>query len=101
MSELNKAVADLVVKATQAAEAAGKFAVEQLPDVAHQYPIQEMPLKGVRYFAPMPDFDDWFSSYECDKSHADHLLLSRGLLFTTKEAAIANAKAMCGIDPEA
>ena len=37
MSELNKAVADLVVKATQAAEAAGKFAVEQLPDVAHQY----------------------------------------------------------------
>ena len=37
MSELNKAVADLVIKATQAAEAAGKFAVEQLPDVAHQY----------------------------------------------------------------
>jgi hypothetical protein len=37
MSELQKAVADMLVKATQAAEAAGKFAVEQLPDVAHQY----------------------------------------------------------------
>lgn len=37
MSELQKAVADMLVKATQAAEAAGKFAIEQLPDVAHQY----------------------------------------------------------------
>lgn len=37
MSELQKAVADLIIKATQAAEAAGKFAVEQLPDVAQQY----------------------------------------------------------------
>lgn len=37
MSELQKAVADILVKATQAAEAAGKFAVEQLPDVAQQY----------------------------------------------------------------
>ena len=37
MSELNKAVADILVKATQAAEAAGKFAMEQLPDVAQQY----------------------------------------------------------------
>lgn len=37
MNELQKAVADLILKATQAAEAAGKFAVEQLPDVAQQY----------------------------------------------------------------
>ena len=29
------------------------------------------------------------------------LMLSRGLVHLTKEAAIANAKAMCGIDPEA
>lgn len=37
MSELEKTVADILVKATNAAEAAGKFAMEQLPDVAQQY----------------------------------------------------------------
>lgn len=37
MNELQQAVAQLILKATQAAEAAGKFAVEQLPDVAQQY----------------------------------------------------------------
>jgi hypothetical protein len=37
MSELNKAVADLLTKATQAAETAGQFALEQLPDIARQY----------------------------------------------------------------
>lgn len=35
--QLKQAVADLVIRATQAAEAAGKFAAEQLPDVAQQY----------------------------------------------------------------
>lgn len=37
MNELAKVVADLVLKATQAAEAAGRFAMEQLPDIARQY----------------------------------------------------------------
>jgi hypothetical protein len=37
MSELEKTVADILVKATNAAEAAGKFAMEQLPDIAQQY----------------------------------------------------------------
>lgn len=37
MNELEKAVADLVTKATSAAETAGRFAVEQLPDIAQQY----------------------------------------------------------------
>lgn len=37
MSELEKTVAEILVKATSAAEAAGKFAVEQLPDIAQQY----------------------------------------------------------------
>lgn len=37
MSILEAAVADMLIKATQAAEAAGKFAVEQLPDIAQQY----------------------------------------------------------------
>lgn len=37
MSNLENAVADLIIKATSAAEAAGRFAVEQLPDIAQQY----------------------------------------------------------------
>lgn len=37
MNELEKAVAELITKAASAAEAAGKFAVEQLPEVAQQY----------------------------------------------------------------
>jgi hypothetical protein len=36
-NELENAVAQFILKTTQAAEAAGKFAVEQLPDVAQQY----------------------------------------------------------------
>lgn len=37
MSILEQAVAELIIKATSAAEAAGKFAIEQLPDIAQQY----------------------------------------------------------------
>lgn len=37
MSVLESVVADLIIKATSAAEAAGKFAMEQLPDIAQQY----------------------------------------------------------------
>lgn len=37
MSELEKTVADILVKASNAAESAGKFAMEQLPDIAQQY----------------------------------------------------------------
>ena len=37
MSELEKTVAEILIKATNAAEAAGKFATEQLPDIAQQY----------------------------------------------------------------
>lgn len=37
VSVLEKAVAELLTKAISAAEAAGKFAVDQLPDIAQQY----------------------------------------------------------------
>lgn len=47
MSELQKAVADILVKATSAAEAAGKFASEQLPDVAQQYVMYIAVYNGV------------------------------------------------------
>ena len=37
VSILEKAVAELLTKAISAAEAAGKFAVDQLPDIAQQF----------------------------------------------------------------
>ncbi len=37
VSVLEKAVAELLTKAISAAEAAGKFALDQLPDIAQQY----------------------------------------------------------------
>ena len=61
-------------------------------------PIQEMPAANSYYLA-MPDVLAWFKSYEWYGYEFDKRFLSRGLLFSTKEAAIANAKAMCGIDP--
>jgi hypothetical protein len=63
-------------------------------------PIQEMPTNMSPYFLALPDINEWFGKYDWDDSDADRLWFSRGLLFSTKEAAIANAKAMCGINPE-
>ncbi|MGL5117570.1 MAG: hypothetical protein ACRC7C_19835 [Beijerinckiaceae bacterium] len=37
MSELEKTVSEILIKATNAAEAAGAFALQQLPDIAQQY----------------------------------------------------------------
>lgn len=47
--------------------------------------------------------EDQFSPsfYQWKGDRTDKMFLSRGLVHLTKEAAIANAKAMCGIDPEA
>lgn len=39
VSILEKAVGEMLTKAISAAEAAGKFAMEQLPDIAQQYVI--------------------------------------------------------------
>ena len=55
---------------------------------------------GAWYYLADPTSDYW-----CHHLHlifnagAEQRWLSRGLIFLTKEAAIANARAMCGIDP--
>lgn len=64
-------------------------------------PIDKPPANMSTYFLATPETEQWFDEYEWDESHADRLWIGRNLLFSTKEAAIANAKAMCGIDPEA
>lgn len=62
-------------------------------------PIQDMPKKDQMLYVADPMHQDFFIEAlvrGCWESG-----LTRGLLFSTKEAAIANAKAMCGINPEA
>ena len=62
-------------------------------------PLREIVLKG-RYYLANP-FDSTFSSDAIFLGDAiDIQWLNRGLCFETEEAAIANAKAMCGINPE-
>lgn len=62
-------------------------------------PMRDAPEVGAKFYLPMPsapDFqaeDTWTDSTWCDH------LLERGLVHATKEAAIANAKAMLGIAP--
>ncbi len=63
-------------------------------------PIQEMPKEGELFFLAMTDSATWFDAYRSENGVSYGIWLSRGLLFSTKEAAIANAKAMCGINPE-
>lgn len=63
-------------------------------------PIQEMPKMGDMYFWAITEETAWFGIHEWRNDEGDNLWFSRGLLFSNKEAAIANAKAMCGINPE-
>ena len=63
-------------------------------------PIDKPLCDAATYFLAKPLSEDWFDEYEWNGSYIDRIWFSRGLLFSTKEAAIANAKAMCGINPE-
>lgn len=58
--------------------------------------------KGDEYYTASVTSDGWTGSLPIEYSadEVDALWLSRGLCFATREAAIANAKAMCGINPE-
>ena len=62
-------------------------------------PKTKAPEHGTKIFAPYITFGMWYfdSKWNNDKLYPE--LLRRGLIFLNKEDAIANAKAMCGIDP--
>lgn len=60
---------------------------------------QVPPARGTCYYPAMPTVSDFSSAYTWCGCAYDERLLERGLVFLTKEAAIMNAKAMCGIDP--
>lgn len=62
-------------------------------------PETKAPDCGVKYYVPHLDEDDFYGSYVWHSDDVDNRILSRNILFLTKEEAIANAKAMLGIDP--
>lgn len=62
-------------------------------------PMREAPNDGVKYFFPNLSYNDYFWSHEWENDRVDVRVLERGLCHTTKEAAIAHAKAMLGISP--
>lgn len=55
--------------------------------------------KNDSYYMPDASIRVWFVEYAWFKDSSDKRFLERGLVHLTKEAAIANAKAMLGIDP--
>lgn len=62
-------------------------------------PMRETLQNNDVYFIANPVRDEFFEYCYCGGDMYDDLWLSRGLCHSTKEAAIAHAKAMLGIDP--
>lgn len=63
-------------------------------------PVQSAPKMGVTYYVADPVCDSYHAVWCWDGDHADMTTLERGLAHTSKESAVAHAKAMLGIDPE-
>ena len=62
-------------------------------------PMREAPVVGVEYYLVDVSNDRMAAAYLWRNHTADKCWLSRGICHYTKEAAIAHAKAMLGIDP--
>lgn len=62
-------------------------------------PLKEMPTSGAAWLA-IPHAEDYANIYSADGQDWKRLAAKRGLFHATKEAAVAHAKAMLGIDPE-
>lgn len=64
-------------------------------------PMSENIKGGDRYFFPAPAIERYFQHTYWDGGDFDKLNLARGTIHKTQDAAIAHAKAMLGIDPNA
>ena len=64
-------------------------------------PMDKEPSNGDSYFAMSPYVSAYYSENLWSGFQCEKLWLKRGIVHATKEAAIANAKAMLKIDPEA
>lgn len=62
-------------------------------------PMSEAPKEGVEFFVASPAAEEFHAYFEWEREESDTDWLSRGICHATKEAAIAHAKAMLGIDP--
>lgn len=63
-------------------------------------PETRAPKSGTRCYLASPTKRDYYSREFWNANPLDMYLLERGLVFLAKEDAIANAKAMLGIDPD-
>lgn len=63
-------------------------------------PETKVPSIGTTIFIADPARDSWYSYTSWSTALYDQLWFSRNLLFLNKDDAIANAKAMCFIDPD-
>lgn len=64
-------------------------------------PMSEAPMIDDGYFTPQTGYEVFYCANKWRSDGYDHRFLSRGLVHSTKSAAIAHAKAMLGIDPNA
>ena len=64
-------------------------------------PMSENIKVGDKYFFPAPAIERYFQHTYWDGGDFDKLNLARGTIHKTQESAIAHAKAMLGIDPNA
>jgi len=63
---------------------------------------EAQPLKeGETYWTATMLDKNWARSWHWTNGGEEHRWLSRGLIHSTQAAAVAHAKAMCGIDPGA
>jgi hypothetical protein len=63
-------------------------------------PMRERPRDGDTYFCPHASSIDMYGFADWEECAVDLVRLKRGLCHSTKEAAIAHAKAMLGICPK-
>lgn len=62
-------------------------------------PMSEKPNYSDEYFVVNTYKDEMFSAIEWVNDHVDNRCFSRNICHSTREAAVAHAKAMLGIDP--
>lgn len=64
-------------------------------------PMREAPADDADYYVGSTTDINWCCGYTWDGCGFDYRILHRGAVHSTKEAAVAHAKAMLGIDPYA
>lgn len=62
-------------------------------------PVTEAPKLNSTYWVCDPSLQNWRLKSYWSNDNYDNVLFQRGLVFLDEKSAIANAKAMCGINP--